>query len=93
MSSFSEVVQNGLAAIDAARGFEMTFAGLTITFSALGTIAFVVSLMPTILNVVNKIMPEKSGHHHAAAKPQDNVTGEVAAAIGLAFHTLKSSGK
>ena len=92
MSSLSGVVQNGLAAIDAARGFEMTFAGLTITFSALGTISIVVGLMPTILKVVNKIMPEKSGHH-AAAKPQNDVTGEVVAAIGLAFHSLKSPGK
>ena len=93
MSSLSEVVQNSIANIQAARGLEMTFAGLTITFSALGTLAVVISLMPAILKVVNKIIPEKSGHHHAAAKPQNNMTGEVIAAIGLAYHSLKSSGK
>ena len=93
MGSLSEVIQTSIANIQAARGLEMTFAGLTITFSALGTISIVVGLMPAILKVVNKIMPEKSGHHNAAAKPQNNVTGEVIAAIGLAFHSLKSSGK
>ena len=91
MGSFSEVLQNGLAAIDAARGFEMTFAGLTITFTALGTIAICISLLPKFLSVLNKYVPEKS--HQTEAKPKQGVTDDIVAAIGLAHHSLTTSGK
>ena len=92
MGSFSEVIQSALASIDAARGFEMTFAGLTITFTALGTIAICISLLPRVLSVLNKYVPEKS-HQTATAKPKPGITDEIIAAIGLAHHSLKFSGK
>ncbi|MBN1759499.1 MAG: hypothetical protein JW863_14315 [Chitinispirillaceae bacterium] len=88
--ALSEVFQTGLASITAARGFEMTFAGLTITFTALGTIAISISLLPRFLSILNKYVPEKS---HQEVKPKQGVADEVVAAIGLAYHSLKSSGK
>lgn len=86
-------IQTALEAIQAARGFEMTFAGLTITFSALGAIAICISLLPHFLTILNKYVPEKVDHHAAKPKAQNGITDEIAAAIGLAYHSLKSSGK
>jgi hypothetical protein len=88
--ALSEVIQTALASIDAARGFDMTFAGLTITFTALGTIATSIALLPKFLSVLNKFVPEKS---HQVVKPKPGVTDEIVAAIGLSLHSLKSSGK
>jgi hypothetical protein len=91
MGSFSEFFQSGIGAIQAARGFEMTFAGLTITFTALGTIAICISLLPHLLSVLNKYIPEKVVQ--PKVKQQNGITDEVVAAIGLAYHSLMSSGK
>lgn len=91
MSSLSEVVQTALASIDAARGFDITFTGLFITFTALGTISLSISLLPHFLKVLNKYVPEKSIHTKPKTVP--GVTEEVVAAIGLAYHSLNSSGK
>lgn len=91
MSSLPEVVQAALASIDAARGFDITFAGLVITFTALGTISLSISLLPHVLKVVSKYYPEKSTN--TAPKKVAGVTEEVVAAIGLVYHSLKTSGK
>lgn len=93
MGSISEVVQTALQAIDAARGFDMTFAGITITFVALGTIALCIGALPHLLRVLNKYVPEKVETPKAKSVAQAGVTEDVVAAIGLAYHSLKSSGK
>lgn len=86
-------LETALEAIQAARGFEMTFAGLTITFSALGTIAICISLLPNFLKVLNNFVPEKTAHSAAKPAAKNGITDDVVAAIGLAYHSLKSSGK
>lgn len=91
MGSFSEVFHAAIANIEAARGLEMTFAGLTITFSALASVAIFINFLPKILFVLNKIVPEKSAHHET--KPTPGITEDIIAAICLAHHSLKSTGK
>jgi hypothetical protein len=91
MGSLAEVFQTALANIETARGLEMTFAGLTITFSALASVAIFISFLPKILFVLNKIVPEKNAHHEA--KPTPGITEDIVAAICLAHHSLKSTGK
>lgn len=91
MGSLSEVLQAAFANIQAARGLEMTFAGLTITFSSLASVAIFISILPKLLIVLNKIVPEKTEHHET--KPKPGITEDIVAAICLAHHSLKSTGK
>jgi len=90
MSSLPGVVQTALNTIEAARGFDITFAGLTITFTALGTIATCIGLLPYLLKVLNKYYPEKIETPRAKAPVQNGVSDDIIAAIGVAYHSLKS---
>jgi len=93
MGSFSEVVQPLVQTIQAARGFDITLVGLLITFVALGTIAISISLLPNLLKVLNKFVPEPVSTPAARPAAPAGVTDDIVAAIGLAFHSLKTSGK
>ncbi len=85
--SFTFSYQN----IIAGDGFELAFAGMTIVFTALVLVSIFIAVLPTVLVVLNRLIPEV--HHHTAA-PQQREAGDetaVAAAIGFALHTQKQS--
>ena len=81
--SFSFNYQN----IIAGQGFQLAFAGMTIVFTALVLVSIFIALLPKVLVVLNRLIPEV--HHHTAA-PKQRETGDetaIAAAIGFALHT------
>ena len=86
--SFSFSYQN----IIAGDGFELAFAGMTIVFTALVLVSIFIAVLPKVLVVLNRLIPEV--HHHTAAPQQREASDEtaVAAAIGFALHTQKQSG-
>ncbi len=85
--SFSFSYQN----IIAGDGFELAFAGMTIVFTALVLVSIFIAVLPKVLGVLNRLIPEV--HHHTAAPQQRGASDEtvVAAAIGFALHTQKQS--
>ena len=85
--SFSFSYQN----IIAGDGFELAFAGMTIVFTALVLVSIFIAVLPKVLVVLNRLIPEV--HHHTAAPQQREASDEtaVAAAIGFGLHTRKQS--
>ena len=77
--------------IIAGDGFELAFAGMTIVFTALVLVSIFIAVLPKILVVLNRLIPEV--HHHTAAPQQREASDETAvtAAIGFALHTQKQS--
>ena len=84
--SFSFSYQN----IIAGDGFGLAFAGMTIVFTALVLVSIFIAVLPKVLVVLNRLIPEV--HHHTAAPQQREASDEtVVAAIGFALHTQKQS--
>ena len=77
--------------IIAGDGSELAFAGMTIVFTALVLVSIFIAVLPKVLVVFNRLIPEV--HHHTAAPQQREASDEtaVAAAIGFALHTQKQS--
>ncbi len=87
MQGFSFNFQN----IVAGQGFELTFAGMTIVFTALVLVSTFIALLPKALVVLNRMIPEV---HHHTAKPKVREQGneaQIAAAIGFALHAQKQA--
>ena len=70
MESLSFSYQN----IAAGQGFELAFAGMTIVFTALVLVTLFIVLLPKVLVVVNRLIPE--AHLHTAPPPRPQVETE-----------------
>jgi Na+-transporting methylmalonyl-CoA/oxaloacetate decarboxylase gamma subunit len=68
------------------QGFSLAFAGMTIVFTALILVSAFTALLPKILKVVNRRIPEVQ-HHPQKRKGSDEAA--VAAAIGFALHARR----
>lgn len=68
--------------IVAGQGLGLAFAGMSIVFVALGLVTLFVALLPRVLLLVNRYIPEE----HSPAPPQSADELEVVAAIGYALH-------
>ena len=81
--SFSFNYQN----IITGQGFQLAFAGMTIVFTSLVLVSIFIALLPKVLVVLNRLIPEV--HQHTAAPKQRETSDEtaIAAAIGFALHT------
>ena len=70
-----------------AQGIELAFAGMIIVFTVLSLVCIFLALLPHILTVVNRYIPEV--HHHAAPQPKaKNASNEadIAAAVAFVLH-------
>ncbi len=83
MSKFSFNYQN----VTDAQGIELAFAGMTIVFTALSLVCIFIALLPHVLSVVDRYIPEV--HHHVAPQPKAKSAGneaDIAAAIAYVLH-------
>ncbi len=73
-----------------ADGIWISITGMTIVFSALILITFILSMMPKVLPLLEKIYPESEGHHHSTPTAGNGSNGDdeaLVAAIGFALHS------
>ena len=79
-----------------AQGAELALAGMLIVFTALTGISIFIGLLPKILPVINKILPEVELHTKPKARssaPAATNDGAVVAAIAFAMHHSKRGRK
>ena len=72
-----------------ANGIWISITGMTIVFAALILITIILSMMPRILPILEKIYPESEGHHHSTPSASNGSNGDeesLVAAIGFALH-------
>lgn len=96
MDALEAFLQHAWQNIITGRGLEITGVGIFITFSSLTIISLLISAVPRMLEMFNKLVPP----HTIIEKPiikavvQPIDTGkEVAAVVGLAFHSRNSAKK
>ncbi len=82
MESLSFSYQN----IAAGQGFELAFAGMTIVFTALVLVTLFIVLLPKVLVVVNRLIPEVHLHTTSPPRTQGDDDSSIAVAVGFAFH-------
>lgn len=67
------------------RGIEISIIGMLVVFTALTLISAFISLLPSVLRIVNLIYPIKDSGFQS--KRSDTPEDEVLAAIGSVLHT------
>ena len=87
MESLSFSYQN----IAAGQGFELAFAGMTIVFTALVLVTLFIFLLPKVLVVVNRLIPEAHLHTAPPPRPQGDDDASIAVAVGFAFHARQQA--
>jgi len=77
--------------IIAGQGFELAFAGMTIVFTALVLVSTFIALLPKVLMVINRLIPEVHLHTAPSQEDQDSDEAEIAAAVGVALYAREQS--
>lgn len=67
------------------QGIEISIIGILVVFTALALISAFISLLPTILRMVNLIYPSEE-ETHALSVSSDTPEDEILAAIGSVLH-------
>jgi len=92
-----EQLQFGLQSISDGQGVGIAMTGMSIVFVALALISVFIALLPRILRVLARYVPESSAHASPQPRPVET-TGRHAAgagdasmvvAIGFALHTAR----
>jgi Na+-transporting methylmalonyl-CoA/oxaloacetate decarboxylase gamma subunit len=81
--------------IESVNGWTIVGMGMFVVLFCLIIISFTVALLPRILEVVNKILPENSDEKHksSAQKASSSPVEAVAAAVAIAYHNYHNAGK
>ncbi len=80
----------GLEGIEAGHGFLVSSTGMLIVFSALSGIAILIALLPYVMKLIAKIIPEPepvSAKKKSPTKNNSNNDEAIAIAIAVANHT------